>query len=343
MRLVDLGDRVRQLAPAPVFLAVDLAARRLRSCCGNAPSSRALVRSGQDGPETRLRSVSTKTPYGLKASRHAVRQGAIPDCSARGAPSYPSGGAAQAAMLEVLRGGAGAAARTGRCPRPPRRSGSATAPAMGIRTSSSHRSRVRRRSPRPSPPSTIATGGASFAGYRDCGAPPIRPDHPDARLLEPLQRPREIRRAADRHGLGSAGRRLHGRGRQRRGVVLRHDDGIDAGRVRGAQARAEVARVLDAVEHEQPQRPAALRRRGPRSRRARTRLPPRPRRRRPGARRRRVSRSRSARATRCTATPRAASARASSASLPLASRRTFAADAPSRGRRSSSARTACKP
>ena len=41
-------------------------------------------------------------------------------------------------------------------------------------------------------------------------------------------------------------------------MVLRHDDGIDAGRVRRAQARAEVARILDAVEHEQPQRPAAL-------------------------------------------------------------------------------------
>jgi hypothetical protein len=41
-------------------------------------------------------------------------------------------------------------------------------------------------------------------------------------------------------------------------VVLRHYDGVDAGRIGRPQAGAEVARVLDAVEHEQPHGAPAL-------------------------------------------------------------------------------------
>jgi hypothetical protein len=41
-------------------------------------------------------------------------------------------------------------------------------------------------------------------------------------------------------------------------VIPRHHDSVDAGGIGRAQARAEIARILDAVEHEQPYRTAAI-------------------------------------------------------------------------------------
>ena len=41
-------------------------------------------------------------------------------------------------------------------------------------------------------------------------------------------------------------------------MVPRHDDRVDTRGIRRAQAGPEIARVLDAVEHEQPQHAAAL-------------------------------------------------------------------------------------
>ena len=41
-------------------------------------------------------------------------------------------------------------------------------------------------------------------------------------------------------------------------MIPRHHDRVDAGGIGRAQARAEIARILDAVEHEQPYRTAAI-------------------------------------------------------------------------------------
>ena len=76
-------------------------------------------------------------------------------------------------------------------------------------------------------------------------------DHPQARFLQQLQRAREIGHRDDRRRFGRARRHLAGSGIELRGAILRHDHGERAASIGGAQAGAEVVRILHAIEHEQ--------------------------------------------------------------------------------------------
>ena len=130
-----------------------------------------------------------------------------------------------------------------------------TAPAIGIDTIRSHRSRTRRRSPVPSAPSTIAVGSVQVAARRSARAPsPSRPDRPDARRLQFVDRARDVHHGRDAHVRERAGRGL---ARPRRRATPR---GASAGRRRarrrhrGPQNRADVVRILDPVEHDEQRR-----------------------------------------------------------------------------------------
>jgi hypothetical protein len=146
---------------------------------------------------------------------------------------------------------AGGAPRTGPPRPPPIRSAIRCWPAMGIRTRKSQRSRVRRRMPLPSAPSTSASGPLQIGLVQALRRLAIGAGDPDAPLLELIEGPREIRHAGHGHELGRARGDLAHDAVNAGRPVARDDHDMHAGRVRGAQAGAEVVRIGDAVEHEQ--------------------------------------------------------------------------------------------
>ena len=128
-----------------------------------------------------------------------------------------------------------------------------TAPASGMPTMRSQSSRVSRRRPPPSAPSTHATGPPTSASNR-FSPPASAPRIQTPLLLEVAQRACEIGHRDHGHRIGGATRRLRDRRVDADGAVLRHDHGVRAEGVRAAQARAQVVRIRDAVENEEQQR-----------------------------------------------------------------------------------------
>ena len=79
----------------------------------------------------------------------------------------------------------------------------------------------------------------------------IRADHPNAVFFQLAQRPRQIGHGDIRHGFRrSAGYFAHG-GVQPGAFVFRGDDGVHAHGIRRPQARAQIVRVGNAVQHQQ--------------------------------------------------------------------------------------------
>ena len=74
---------------------------------------------------------------------------------------------------------------------------------------------------------------------------------PDVALLQLAQGPGQVGDREERHGLRGAAGHLADDGGEPHGAILGSDHRIHACSIRNAQARAQVVRVLDAVEHQQ--------------------------------------------------------------------------------------------
>ena len=130
-------------------------------------------------------------------------------------------------------------------------------PVEGMRTSRSQSSRVRRRSPPCSSPRTSATRPEKSTRSRSSAAGLARgPVDPEALFLEAAQRLGDVADAHDLDVLQPARGDLLDDRRHPGGAVLRDEHRRDAGERRVADHRAEVVRVLDAVEHDE-ERPAS--------------------------------------------------------------------------------------
>lgn len=83
------------------------------------------------------------------------------------------------------------------------------------------------------------------------GAALVEADAPDILLLELLEGADEVDDAGDAEVFGGSGGGFDGDGAEGRGAALGEDDAVDAGSVRGAEERAEVLGIFDAVEGEE--------------------------------------------------------------------------------------------
>ncbi len=83
------------------------------------------------------------------------------------------------------------------------------------------------------------------------GAALVEAEHPDVGLLHLLQRADEVGDAGDADVLGGSGGGLGDGGGDGGGAAFGQDDAVDAGAVGGAEQRAEVVGVFDAVEGEE--------------------------------------------------------------------------------------------
>ena len=83
------------------------------------------------------------------------------------------------------------------------------------------------------------------------GAALVEADAPDVLLLELLEGADEIDDAGDAYVFGGAGGGFDGDGAKGRRTSLRENDTVDASSVSGAQERAEVLGIFDAVKGEQ--------------------------------------------------------------------------------------------
>ena len=124
------------------------------------------------------------------------------------------------------------------------------APGMSRRTRKSQFSRLRRRSPLPSPPSTSAIGRRKGVFAKLSSASEVEAEAQIAHVPQSFERAGEIDHSDDRDMFEAAGSRFCHDARHLRGVAVRHDHGIDAKGRRGAQDRADIVRVGDLIEHE---------------------------------------------------------------------------------------------
>src|SRR6266542_664682 len=92
--------------------------------------------------------------------------------------------------------------------------------------------------------------------------PAVQPDAPQAGGAQALQSAGEVGDLGHGHVLERAGGGLHGRGGQRGAAVAGQDDPVAAGGLGAADQRAEVVRVLDAVEGQEERRLGAAERDG---------------------------------------------------------------------------------
>ena len=129
-----------------------------------------------------------------------------------------------------------------------------TAPCMGRLTSLSQRSAMDLRSPECSRPMTSARCLVRSVSKRVIRGLVTGAYRGDAVFGQPGQDLADVADRGEGHAFGGTrGHLAHGRTQAGR-AVPRHDDGIDAGGVRGAQCRAEIMRIFDAVEDQQQQR-----------------------------------------------------------------------------------------
>ena len=131
-----------------------------------------------------------------------------------------------------------------------------TCPMIGMLARASHRSRVRRRSPAPSAPSTHASGPVRSRSNSDSSGLARRSHQSDAGVPQVVHRPRQVGDGDQRNRLGGPRGRLQRGRRQSHRAVARNDHRLHPCGVGHAEARAEVARVGHAVEQQQ-QRPGS--------------------------------------------------------------------------------------
>ena len=86
----------------------------------------------------------------------------------------------------------------------------------------------------------------------------VEADAPEVALLEHFKGANQIDHAREAKMLGGSGRGLDGDGAQRGGTALGEQDAVDAGGFGGAQQRAQVLRVFDAVESQDQARFGAI-------------------------------------------------------------------------------------
>ena len=136
----------------------------------------------------------------------------------------------------------------------PRHSGFPRRPPSGCRPAGRSSPGSAGAGPAPSAPSTSASGPVSSASNSDFGAWSSAPTIQISRSFS--QRSVRARFVTWISGtrFGGAGRDLAHRRREAGRPVARHDDRVRAGGIGGAQAGAEVVRVLHAVQHQQQRR-----------------------------------------------------------------------------------------
>src|SRR5882762_9096236 len=168
VRFVHLGDGEGQLAPAPILETMHRSAAGTDHALVAIDHRRNLLALVRMDQEHDFIMPHCKAPFGLSLPLRAVRQGVRPVSRRK-----------RARRILVW----GSAGQPARCRRASNRATPAatdtlrdcTRPAMGMRTRKSQRSRVRRRMPLPSAPSTSASGRFRSAAYRVCGASPSVP------------------------------------------------------------------------------------------------------------------------------------------------------------------------
>ena len=88
-------------------------------------------------------------------------------------------------------------------------------------------------------------------GVEQAFAAGIGAEDPHALRFQVAQRAREVGDGDERDRIGGAARRLRDGRIEADGAILRHDHRVRAERIGVAQARAEIVRIGDAVEHQQ--------------------------------------------------------------------------------------------
>ena len=172
------------------------------------------------------------------AAAYGLRHGRVGDC------------AATVSLYSAFAPALPDAPRTGQFRSPPTRSGSERAPASGStpasRTAPGPAAAARSpRRPRPAPSAASSRSRRSASARR-----PASPTVQTPASFSVLERPRDVHDLRDLHVRDGAGRRLRRRAVERRRVPRLPDDAVGAGRVDRPQNRADVVRILDAVEHD---------------------------------------------------------------------------------------------
>ena len=124
------------------------------------------------------------------------------------------------------------------------------APGSSSLAIASQRSRVSRRNPLSSAPSTSASGLASRTSPSETGASASSPTSEVAEIAELFERTREVGHDAERHMLEPARRRLGERAGEFRRMPFGDDEAVDREGRGGAQDRPDVVRIGDLVEDE---------------------------------------------------------------------------------------------
>ncbi len=110
--------------------------------------------------------------------------------------------------------------------------------------------RVSCRNPDPSAPSTSTTPPFKSVSWASLGSVRVSAHDPKARFLEELQSPGQIRDRYDGRRFCRANSHFASGRIQLRRAIFGNHDGKCATCISGAQASAEVVRVLHAIEHE---------------------------------------------------------------------------------------------
>ena len=120
-----------------------------------------------------------------------------------------------------------------------------------MRQRRSQRSRVSRRRPLPSAPSTRAIASVKRSSSMRASAVAVEADADYTEIAERPERLRQIGHQCDGNVLECARRRLGERACQRRAVPARHDEAAGGEHRRRSQDRPDVMRVGDLIEHDQ--------------------------------------------------------------------------------------------
>ena len=125
-----------------------------------------------------------------------------------------------------------------------------TLPSMGMETRRSHVSRVSRRMPFPSAPSTQAIGSIEPDGIKIAVRIGGCPDYRYAAQFQFPQRASEIGDGNIWHRIGGTTRYFMHRGGEPNGTILGRDHGMNAKSIRYSQACTQIMRVLYSVQYQ---------------------------------------------------------------------------------------------
>ena len=167
-----------------------------------------------------------------------------------------AGVSASPRRLAAPRGAAGRP-RTGQPPSPPTRSGSTRRPpSESTRPGRSSREPAAAALSPQRPPRT-RWAACSPPRRRRLSRYRRKPDRPDVGRLQFFDGPRDVHHGRDAHVVDRAGRRLGRRAVERRGMPRLPHHAIGARRIHRSENRADVLRILDAVEHHEQARALA--------------------------------------------------------------------------------------